>query len=55
MGCGGSKGVKYTYKDKEYLIPTNKVKTIQKISIIGVAKLKMKVQIMRKTQAIVSK
>jgi hypothetical protein len=55
MGCGGSKEVKYTYKGKEYGIPTDKARTIQKISLLGVAKLKLKVQIIKNTQAITSK
>jgi hypothetical protein len=55
MGCGGSKDIKYSYKGKEYSIPTDKARTIQKISILAVAKLKLKVHIIRNTQAITSK
>lgn len=55
MGCGGSKGVQYEFEGKKHTIPNDKANTIKKVSLASIAKLKMKVQIIRKTKAITSK
>jgi hypothetical protein len=55
MGCGGSKGVTYEYEGKKKFIANKDAAVLSKISLYGIAKLKMKVAIIRNTSAITSK
>lgn len=55
MGCCGSKSVNYTFENKKYSIPIEKAKKLESMSIVAVAKIKVRAMRIKNTQRICSK